>query len=95
LFLQCFAFLINLIREIVKDLEDIEGDIKAGVITCPVKLVFAKIKICYSVDIVNPYTFYLISLHYSTLQIEYFIIVMVIVNPILVYCLKILLKIIQ
>lgn len=32
-----FAFLINLIREIVKDIEDMEGDIKEGVITFPSK----------------------------------------------------------
>ena len=35
-----FAFLINLIREIVKDMEDVEGDSKAGAITFPEKLVF-------------------------------------------------------
>ena len=40
-----FAFLINLIREIVKDMEDVEGDNKAGVITFPIKFGFQKSKI--------------------------------------------------
>jgi geranylgeranylglycerol-phosphate geranylgeranyltransferase len=32
-----FAFLINLIREIVKDMEDVEGDIREGIISFPSK----------------------------------------------------------
>jgi geranylgeranylglycerol-phosphate geranylgeranyltransferase len=32
-----FAFLINLIREIVKDMEDAEGDIREGIISFPSK----------------------------------------------------------
>lgn len=31
-----FAFLINLIREIIKDIEDMEGDQKSGLITYPI-----------------------------------------------------------
>ncbi|WP_458626035.1 geranylgeranylglycerol-phosphate geranylgeranyltransferase [Winogradskyella sp. PC D3.3] len=33
-----FAFMINLIREIVKDIEDIDGDYKAGIQTLPILL---------------------------------------------------------
>lgn len=33
-----FAFMINLVRELVKDIEDIEGDRKAGIQTLPVIL---------------------------------------------------------
>ncbi|MGR7813824.1 geranylgeranylglycerol-phosphate geranylgeranyltransferase [Lacinutrix undariae] len=33
-----FAFLINLIREIIKDIEDIDGDHKAGIKTLPIVL---------------------------------------------------------
>lgn len=33
-----FAFMINLIRELVKDLEDIDGDHKAGIQTLPILL---------------------------------------------------------
>jgi geranylgeranylglycerol-phosphate geranylgeranyltransferase len=32
-----FAFLINLIREIVKDMEDVEGDMREGIISFPSK----------------------------------------------------------
>ncbi|WP_092467129.1 geranylgeranylglycerol-phosphate geranylgeranyltransferase [Winogradskyella thalassocola] len=33
-----FAFMINLIREVVKDIEDIDGDYKAGIQTLPILL---------------------------------------------------------
>lgn len=36
LFLACFAFIISLIREMVKDIEDIEGDRRYGCRTLPV-----------------------------------------------------------
>ncbi len=35
-----FAFLINFIREIVKDMQDVEGDSKAGVKTFPIQFGF-------------------------------------------------------
>lgn len=85
-----FAFLINFIREIVKDMEDVEGDTKAGVVTFPVKFGFWKSKylILFMSLTLIIYTFYpFITQLY---KIEYFIVVIVIVNPILVYCLKIL-----
>jgi geranylgeranylglycerol-phosphate geranylgeranyltransferase len=83
-----FAFLINLIREIVKDMEDVEGDKKAGVITFPIKFGFQKSKILvllFTYTLI-PYTLYpfLTQLY----KIEYFVIVMIVVNPILVYCSK-------
>lgn len=85
-----FAFLINLIREIVKDMEDVEGDSKAGVITFPIKFGFKKSKILILLITFTliPYTLYpFITQLY---KIEYFVVVMIIVNPVLVYCLKIL-----
>ncbi|MCK9209825.1 MAG: geranylgeranylglycerol-phosphate geranylgeranyltransferase [Ignavibacteriaceae bacterium] len=39
-----FAFTINLMREIVKDMEDAEGDVRANVFTFPVKFGFEKAK---------------------------------------------------
>jgi len=74
-----FAFLINLIREIVKDMEDVEGDKKAGVITFPIKFGSLKSKLFISLITISLilYTFYpFITQLY---KIEYFIIVMVIV----------------
>jgi 4-hydroxybenzoate polyprenyltransferase len=86
-----FAFLINLIREIVKDMQDIEGDLKLNYKTLPIRL-----GIDVSKNIIVLITIVLIlSTLYPFIQqiykIEYFILVMVFVNPVLVMCIKILL----
>ncbi|MDH3268785.1 MAG: geranylgeranylglycerol-phosphate geranylgeranyltransferase [Ignavibacteria bacterium] len=85
-----FAFLINLIREIVKDMEDVEGDNRAGVITFPIKFGFQKSKILILIIAIFLILFTLFPFLSNLYKIEYFIAVMVIVNPILVYCIKIL-----
>lgn len=36
--ISCFAFFLTLIREIIKDLEDVNGDLKIGAKTLPIKL---------------------------------------------------------
>lgn len=87
-----FAFLINLIREVVKDMQDIEGDINSGVKSIPIQLGFKKSKfiilfLTLTLILLTNYPF--ITKLYN---IEFFIVVMIIVNPILVYCLKILFK---
>lgn len=83
-----FAFLINLIRELVKDAEDIEGDELNNVITFPIKFGIEKTR-----NIITILTLLLISLTFypfinQSYSIEYFVIVMIIVNPILVFILK-------
>ena len=85
-----FAFLINLIREIVKDMEDIEGDTKAEVITFPVKFGFQKSKIIILIITISLILYTIYPFITQIYKIEYFVVVMAIVNPILVYCLKIL-----
>jgi 4-hydroxybenzoate polyprenyltransferase len=40
-----FAFIINLIREIVKDLEDMDGDYQSGINTLPIMMSIPKTKI--------------------------------------------------
>ncbi len=85
-----FALLINLIREIVKDMEDAEGDTKAGVITFPVKFGFQKSKIIILIITIILILYTLYPFLAQLYKIEYFITVMIFVNPILVYCLKIL-----
>lgn len=85
-----FAFLINLIREVVKDMQDVEGDKKSSVNTFPIQFGFKKSKfiILFLTLMLILFTFYpFISRLY---HIEFFIVVMIFVNPILVYCLKIL-----
>ena len=87
-----FAFLINLIREIIKDMEDVDGDSKAGVITMPIKFGFQKSK--YIILFIS-LTLILYSLYPFITQlykIEYFVVMIVFVNPLLVYCPKILFK---
>ncbi len=87
-----FAFLINLIREIIKDMEDVEGDKKAGLITFPIKFGSQKSKIIILLIAISLILFTLFPFLSKLYKIEYFIAVMVIVNPILVYCIKILFK---
>lgn len=85
-----FAFLINLIREIVKDMQDVEGDKKSGVVSFPIKYGFKKSKILSFVVSVLLFLFTFYPFLIQLYKIEYFIIVMVIVNPLLIYSIKIL-----
>ena len=80
-----FALIINLIREIVKDMEDVEGDIKNGIVTFPYKFGFSAAKkfILLITIILILFTSY--PFIFKLYRIEYFIIVMSIVNPIFVY----------
>lgn len=85
-----FAFLINLIREIVKDIQDIEGDSKLSFKTFPILYGIKKSKkiiLLFTILLIG-FTFYpFITQLY---KIEYFLIVMIFVNPLLVLSLKIL-----
>jgi len=83
-----FAFLINLIREIIKDIEDLEGDIKNAVFSYPAKYgidaAFRIITILTSLLLL----FTLVPFIFKLYRIEYFIIVMLTVNTGLVYFLS-------
>ncbi len=79
-----FAFMINLMREILKDIEDIEGDKLAGIVTFPIKAGIPK-----AVDLLKKFAILLICLTVIPFTsgiygIEYFIIVMLGVNTLLV-----------
>jgi geranylgeranylglycerol-phosphate geranylgeranyltransferase len=85
-----FAFLINLIRELLKDIEDIDGDKKVGLSTFPIKfgtkvtiLLIASLTIALIIITFYPF---LIQIY----NIEYFVIIMILVNPLLVYFIKLL-----
>ena len=83
-----FAFFINAIRELVKDIMDIDGDNKINIKTFPIRFGIPKSK-----QLVTVLTFLLIVFTFypflnQSYRIEYFIVVMVILNPILVVCLK-------
>ncbi|MCW8803486.1 MAG: geranylgeranylglycerol-phosphate geranylgeranyltransferase [Ignavibacteriaceae bacterium] len=83
-----FALLINLIREVVKDMGDVEGDKKAEVITFPVKFGYQKSKILVLIISISLIIFTFYPFLTQLYKIEYFIAVMIFVNPILVYCSK-------
>jgi len=85
-----FAFLINFIRELIKDMDDIEGDTKVGLQTFP-KRFGMKATILF----ITFLTFTLIAFTFypfvkNIYNIEFFVLAMLVVNPILVYFLKLL-----
>ena len=85
-----FAFLINFIRELIKDMDDIEGDTKVGLQTFP-----KRFGIKVSILFITFLTFTLIAFTFypfikDIYTIEFFVLAMLVVNPILVYFLKLL-----
>ncbi len=87
-----FAFLINLIREIVKDMQDVEGDLKQGVITFPGKFGFNSSKLLVVELTVILFLVTLYPFITRLYKIEFIILIMAVVNPLLIYNLKILFK---
>ncbi len=83
-----FAFLVNLIREIIKDIEDRTGDEKNGVITF-----VSKYGIGTTRKLITTLTVLLILLTcipsaVGMMRLEFFLICMVFVNPLLVFFVK-------
>ena len=85
-----FAFLINLIREVIKDMEDTKGDKLAGVNTLPIKYGINASK--YFVLVVSSilFLFSFVPFLFHIYEIEFFLIIMIIVNPLLVFVVKLL-----
>lgn len=83
-----FAFLINFIREIVKDMEDVEGDEKERIITFPIKYGFPLSKKVVLFSVITLILFTFIPFIFQIYKIEFFIIAMLIINPALIYMLK-------
>ena len=83
-----FAFMINLIRELIKDMQDVEGDSQIGIKTLPQTLGFGKTKIIISSLSVLLIAATFIPFINKIYQIEFFVIVMILVNPLLVYVIK-------
>ncbi len=83
-----FAFQINFIREIVKDIEDVKGDFANQVYTFSVKAGFRNtlllIYVLVIILIAGTSIPYLLGIY----NIEYYILVMITVNVLLVYFLK-------
>lgn len=83
-----FAFLTNLIRELIKDIEDIKGDSANNVITFPSKFGIDKTKNLVLVLTVVLIIFTSIPYFYMIYKIEFFIIAMTIINPIFIFMIK-------
>lgn len=83
-----FAFFTNFIREIVKDIEDIKGDSSIGVKTFP-QVAGVKTAVHFSaLLIILLIIFDTFPFLYGVYNVEYFLIIMILVNPILVYSIK-------
>lgn len=83
-----FAFLINLIREILKDIEDIEGDRKLRLSTLPIKYgikISKRIILIISLILIAVTFIPFLTHHY---KIEYLILVLFSVNLLLIYFLR-------
>jgi len=83
-----FAFFINLIRELVKDIQDFEGDKNSNIKTWPVKFGIGSTKRLIIIFTLLLIAATIIPFVYRLYQIEYFVIVMIIVNPVMIYILK-------
>ncbi|GAA4237408.1 geranylgeranylglycerol-phosphate geranylgeranyltransferase [Postechiella marina] len=86
-----FAFIINLIREIAKDIEDINGDYKSGMNTLPIAIGRNRAhKILFGLSIIPLFTtiYYITNtLYKNEIAVIYFLIF--IVAPLFYLCIKI------
>ena len=83
-----FALMINLIREIIKDIEDLKGDKLTGVITFPAKYGIEKSRLLITFLTALLILFTIYPFAGGIYAVEYFIVVMIIVNPLMVYISK-------
>jgi len=85
-----FALVINFIREIVKDIEDMEGDLKNGIKTFPIISGTKKARNIATVSIVALILLTIMPFLFEFYKIEYTVLVMLVVNPLLVITVKLL-----
>lgn len=83
-----FAFLINLMREIVKDMEDVEGDHKSLIKTYPQIYGFKEAKALINQIGILLFVCTLVPFIFEIYTIEFFVAVMIVVNPFLIFTLK-------
>jgi 4-hydroxybenzoate polyprenyltransferase len=87
-----FAFLINFIREVIKDLQDVKGDYNLGMNTFPIALGVnrtSKIILIATVLIIL-YLFYYIYTYYfnNNLYISTLYSLITIITPLIIFCIK-------
>jgi len=80
-----FAFLINFAREILKDIEDIKGDVSVGLISFPSKFGIENSKkiILFFILSLIAFTFY--PYFVGIYNLTYLLIIIIFVNPLLIY----------
>jgi len=83
-----FAFLANLSREIIKDIEDIKGDSARGVNTVPSEFGIKKSAYLILTLSVLLVLFTFIPMIYALYKIEYFAVIALLVNPIIIISIK-------
>lgn len=87
-----FAFLINFIREIVKDLEDVKGDYNLGMNTLPIALGVARTAkiVLIATGLITIYLFYYIYNYYfnNDLYISVLYSLLFVIAPLLFFCVK-------
>lgn len=87
-----FAFLINFIREVVKDLEDVKGDYNMGMNTLPIALGVERTSkiILISTGLITMYLFYYIYKYYFTNNLFFSTAysLITVIAPLLFFCIK-------
>ncbi len=85
-----FAFILNLLREIVKDMEDMEGDQKVGLVTFPIRFGISKTKVLlFGIHLIVLVTlgYYTISALYTQQMVLLYFLIFII-GPLLYIALK-------
>lgn len=76
-----FAFMINLLREIAKDIEDIDGDYKAGLRTLPIVIGRARAKhvliVLHSVPLLTIIFYVVTKLYKQPIALIYFLVLLI------------------
>lgn len=83
-----FAFFTNFIREIIKDIEDIKGDSSVGVKTFPQQVGIDKSIYFIIALLIILIVFDTLPYLFGIYIIEYFMVIMVLVNPLFVFIAK-------
>ncbi|CAM4159905.1 geranylgeranylglycerol-phosphate geranylgeranyltransferase [Flavobacterium antarcticum] len=87
-----FAFLINFIREIIKDLEDVKGDYNLGMNTLPIALGVERTSriVLLATGLITVYLFYYIYIYYfeNDLYISTLYSLLTVIAPLLFFCIK-------
>jgi 4-hydroxybenzoate polyprenyltransferase len=87
-----FAFLINFIREIIKDLEDVKGDYILGMNTLPIALGVARTTkiVLVTTALITLYLLYYVYIYYfdNNLYISTLYSLLTIIAPLLFFCVK-------